>query len=43
MIPWTAEWVAKVAKEVNPEQPDAWTTERVMREARENARRVYGI
>jgi len=28
---------------VNPEQPDAWTTERVIMEASENARWVYGI
>jgi len=43
MIAWTAEWVAKVAKEVNPKQPDAWTTERVMMEARENAMQVLHV
>ncbi|KAG6826950.1 hypothetical protein H0H92_013787 [Tricholoma furcatifolium] len=36
MLPWTAQFVANVAG-------DAWTAERVMREARENAKLVYGI
>lgn len=36
MIPWTAEFVAGVAG-------DAWDVDRVMREARVNAKAVYGI
>ncbi|KAF8327698.1 hydrolase, partial [Amanita rubescens] len=36
MIPWTAEFVANVAG-------PGWDAERVMREARENARKVYGV
>lgn len=36
MIPWTAEFVANVAER-------GWDTERVMRVARENARKVYGV
>ncbi|KNZ77384.1 Putative deoxyribonuclease TATDN2 [Termitomyces sp. J132] len=36
MVPWTAEFVARVAGE-------AWTAEKVMREARENARLLYGV
>ncbi|KAI0645355.1 hypothetical protein C8Q79DRAFT_910324 [Trametes meyenii] len=42
MIPWTAEFVADVANEVVTEGAQ-WDTERVMREARENARRMYGV
>ena len=48
MIPWTAEWVSHIAIEAaqqvsgNPDAED-WSIERVMREARENARKVYGI
>jgi TatD DNase family protein len=36
MVPWTADYVAKVAG-------DGWTSERVMKVARENARKVYGV
>lgn len=36
MIPWTAEFVANVAGE-------KWDVEKVMKEARENARKVYGV
>ncbi|TDL18207.1 hydrolase [Rickenella mellea] len=36
MIPWTAEFVAGVAGE-------GFDTERVLKEARENARRMYGV
>ncbi|KAF5368274.1 hypothetical protein D9615_010374 [Tricholomella constricta] len=36
MVPWTAQFVAGVAG-------DGWTPDRVMREARENARKVYGV
>ena len=36
MIPWTAEFIAQVAGE-------GWDAERVMKEARENARRMYGL
>ena len=48
MIPWTAEWVSKVAAEATKQFPSAgdatgWTVERVMTEARDNARNVYGV
>jgi TatD DNase family protein len=36
MIPWTADFVAKVAGE-------GWTAETVMDVARENARKMYGV
>lgn len=36
MIPWTADFVANVAGE-------GWDADRVMKEARDNARRVYGV
>ena len=36
MIPWTAEFVANVAG-------PGWDVEKVMREARENARKMYGV
>ena len=41
MIPWTAEFTANVANERVGEA--RWDTERVMREGRENARRMYGV
>ncbi len=41
MIPWTAEWTANVANERLGEP--RWDTERVMRESRENARKMYGV
>jgi TatD DNase family protein len=44
MIPWTAEFVAAVANEaLNSNSTHTWDAESVMRVARENARRVYGI
>jgi len=44
MIPWTAEFVARVANEGDAEESDsAWDVESVMRVARENAKRVYGV
>jgi TatD DNase family protein len=36
MIPWTADFVARVAGE-------GWDSERVMKVARENAKKVYGV
>ncbi|KAI0674957.1 hypothetical protein C8Q78DRAFT_1075308 [Trametes maxima] len=42
MIPWTAEFVANVANEAATEGP-RWDTERVMREARENAKKMYSV
>ncbi|GJE99511.1 TatD family hydrolase [Phanerochaete sordida] len=39
MLPWTAEFVARVANEAGGE----WDVESVMRVARENARKMYGI
>lgn len=48
MIPWTAEWVSKVATEAANQlttngDTTGWTVERVLNEARDNAKRVYGI
>ncbi|TCD59756.1 hypothetical protein EIP91_011574 [Steccherinum ochraceum] len=44
MIPWTAEFVAKVANEAKSDtQTTNWDVESIMRVARENARRVYGV
>lgn len=43
MIPWTAEFTANIANE-RPGDADArWDTERVLREGRDNARRMYGV
>nr|VWO98336.1 Hsp70 [Ganoderma boninense] len=42
MIPWTAEFVANVANETATEG-GRWDTLRVMRESRENARKMYGV
>lgn len=39
MIPWTADFVASVANEVGV----GYDRERVMREARENAKKMYGV
>lgn len=39
MLPWTAEFVARVANEAGGE----WDMERVMKVSRENARNLYGI
>ena len=39
MLPWTAEFVARVANEVG----GSWDIESVMKVARENARKMYGI
>lgn len=36
MVPWTAQFVADVVGE-------GWDADKVMREARENARSVYGV
>ena len=51
MIPWTAQFVANIVNEKNSESdvnqsenaPTAWTADMVMRIARDNARRVYGV
>ena len=47
MIPWTAEFVARVANEGASGESSmsgaAWDVENVMRVARNNARRVYGV
>lgn len=44
MLPYTAAFVAKVLNEREPAEGQAlWTTEDVLRVARENARKVYGI
>ncbi|EJF65163.1 hypothetical protein DICSQDRAFT_132695 [Dichomitus squalens LYAD-421 SS1] len=42
MIPWTAEFVAGVADEAAPEGA-GWDTLKVMRESRDNAKRMYGV
>ncbi|KAL5501228.1 hypothetical protein ACEPAH_9615 [Sanghuangporus vaninii] len=39
MIPWTADFIASVAKDAGSD----YDRERVMREARENAKKVYGV
>lgn len=39
MVPWTAEFVARVANETG----GTWDVESVMRVSRENARHMYGI
>lgn len=46
MVPWTADFVAGVASAASGgegEGESAYDGERIMREARENARRVYGV
>ena len=46
MVPWTAEFVSNVAVGVKTGEGGdvgVWDVERVMREGRENARRVYGV
>ncbi|TEB26776.1 Metallo-dependent hydrolase [Coprinellus micaceus] len=55
MVPWTAQFVANAitgppptepaedAATVDATEPNAWTADRVMVEARENARRLYGV
>jgi TatD DNase family protein len=40
MIPWTAEWVARVLTEAGG---SGWDTKRVLQVARENSRTVYGL
>lgn len=42
MIPWTAEFVANVANETATGGGN-WDTLRVMREGRENAKKMYGV
>ena len=42
MIPWTAEFVAEVANEAAPGDR-TWDILRVMRESRENAKKMYGV
>ncbi len=39
MLPWTAEFVSRVANEAG----GTWDLESVMKVARENARKMYGI
>lgn len=39
MLPWTAEFVARVANEAG----GSWDLESVMKVSRDNARRMYGI
>ena len=39
MVPWTAEFVARVANETG----GSWDVESVMRVSRENARKMYGV
>lgn len=48
MIPWTAQFVANIINEKNnvnqsENTPTTWTADTVMRIARENAHRVYGV
>ena len=49
MIPWTAQFVANIINQKNIENNQSenasvtWTADMVMRIARDNARRVYGV
>jgi TatD DNase family protein len=43
VLPWTAEFVAKVLNEGKEEGDKLWTTVDVLRQARENAKKCYGI
>ncbi|KAI0745530.1 hypothetical protein C8Q76DRAFT_703949 [Earliella scabrosa] len=43
MIPWTADFTAGVANERLGDGDARWDTERVLREGRENARKMYGV
>lgn len=43
MIPWTAAFVAVVAREAAGDSGDEWTITQVLCEARENARTMYGV
>lgn len=48
MIPWTAKFVASVAKEamdvtIGAEKMLVWDADKVMAVARENAKTIYGI
>jgi TatD DNase family protein len=42
MIPWTAQFVADCAN-ASVQGDDRWDADRVMREARDNARDMYGV
>ncbi|KAI8994021.1 hypothetical protein BD414DRAFT_481146 [Trametes punicea] len=42
MIPWTAELIANVANETTPDSV-VWDVASIMRQGRENARKMYGI
>ena len=42
MIPWTAQFIAECAN-VNAQGKDRWDADRVMREARDNAKDMYGV
>ncbi|GJJ13602.1 hypothetical protein Clacol_007858 [Clathrus columnatus] len=43
MIPWTAEWVAKVAQEGDQTSAEVWNVERVLELGKCNAKAVYDI
>lgn len=43
MIPWTAEWVAKAAQEVNETTCEIWNAEKVLDIGKQNAKIVYNI
>lgn len=43
VLPWTGEYVAKVLNEGKGEDERKWTTVDVLRQARENARKLYRI
>ncbi|GAA5821318.1 hypothetical protein JCM11251_004569 [Rhodosporidiobolus azoricus] len=43
VLPWSAEFVAKVLNEGKDEEDRKWTTVDVLRQARKNARSLYGI
>ncbi|GAA5948268.1 hypothetical protein JCM10213_002214 [Rhodosporidiobolus nylandii] len=43
VLPWSAEFVAKTLNEGKAEGERLWTTVDVLRQARENARKLYGV
>ncbi|GAA6002174.1 hypothetical protein JCM10207_003109 [Rhodosporidiobolus poonsookiae] len=43
VLPWTAEFVARVLNEGKGDDERKWTTVDVLRQARENARKLYGV
>jgi len=42
MVPWTAQFVSDAITKAGT-APDSWSADRIMEEARENARHLYGV